>query len=83
VAQPLRVFVQASHRYRKECEMKPLPTDPAAFQARVFAAFADDLFDIGAGRSKSCERTEALRQISIQSTREAGGANNAPASNNG
>jgi hypothetical protein len=61
----------ASAAIAREHEMKPLPTDPMAFQARVFAALADDLFDIGAGRSKSCERTEALRQISIQSTREA------------
>ena len=55
--------------------MKELPSDPFAFQARVFAAFADDLFDIGARRSTSFERTEALRQISIQSQGSAGRGN--------
>lgn len=47
--------------------MKPLPNDPFAFQARVFDAFCNDLFDIAAGQSRSCKRTNALREISRQS----------------
>ena len=50
--------------------MKPLPTDPYAFQARVFDAFCNDLFDLAAGKSKSLDRTNALREIN-QTTREA------------
>jgi hypothetical protein len=56
--------------------MKPLPSDPFAFQARVMSAFCDDLFDIASGKSASCERTNALRQVSI-STRDGVRANNA------
>jgi hypothetical protein len=49
--------------------MKPLPDDPVAFQARVFSAFCNDLFDIAAGKAKSCERTNALRHISTKEHR--------------
>lgn len=74
--------------------MKAIPTDPFELQARVFGALCDDLFDIGAGKSRSLRRTDALREISrndmaeqainLESTpREAGCANNAPASNHG
>lgn len=56
--------------------MKPLPSDPLAFQARVMSAFCDDLLDMAAGRSSRCERTNALRQVSI-STRDGVRANNA------
>ena len=49
--------------------MKELPRDPYAFQARVFGALCDDLFDIASGKSAKCERTNAIRQVSI-STRE-------------
>jgi hypothetical protein len=45
--------------------VKSLPSDPLAFQARVFDAFCSDLFDMAAGKSSSCERTNALRQVSI------------------
>jgi hypothetical protein len=54
--------------------MKPLPSDPLAFQARVMSAFCDDLLDMAAGRSSRCERTNALRQVSI-STRKMGKRN--------
>lgn len=47
--------------------MKAPPRDPLAFKDRAFDAFCDDLFDIAAGRSSSCERTNALREISKQS----------------
>jgi hypothetical protein len=57
--------------------MKPLPTDPLAFRDRVFDALCNDLAE-----GKGVERTEALRHISKQH-REAGVANNAPASNHG
>lgn len=50
--------------------MKAPPTDPFEFQAKVMAAMCDDLFDMGAGKSKSFERMERLRQISIQSERQ-------------
>jgi hypothetical protein len=60
-----------------------LPTDPFAFQARVIGALCDDLFDIGSGKSSSFGRTNALREISIQSKREAGSAQEAPARNHG
>jgi hypothetical protein len=44
--------------------MKELPTNSTALQARVFGALCDDLFDIGAGKSRSCDRTNALLEIS-------------------
>ena len=56
--------------------MKPLPSDPLAFQARVMSAFCDDLFDMAAGRSSRCERTNALRQVSISTPRDGESANN-------
>ena len=65
--------------------MKPLPTDPFAFQARVFGALCDDLLDIASGQSSSCERTNALRQISQslreKQSRERGGSNVVPVNN--
>jgi hypothetical protein len=47
--------------------VKELPRDPLAFQSRVFGAFCEDLFDIAAGKSKQCDRTNALREISKRS----------------
>ena len=44
--------------------MKPLPTDPYAFQARVMSAMIDDLFDMGAGKSNRFERLNALHAVS-------------------
>jgi hypothetical protein len=64
--------------------VKPLPADPLAFQARIIGAFCDDLFDMAAGKSSSCERTNALRQVSITSHRDGGGnasCGNPPPSN--
>lgn len=50
-------------------EMKPLPTDPFAMQARATAALCADLFDIGAGKARTFERTEALR-ATLKATRK-------------
>lgn len=50
--------------------MRPLPRDPFAFQARIFNALCNDLYDMAAGKSNSCERTNALRQVSISTQRE-------------
>lgn len=60
--------------------MKPLPTDPFAFRAHVFAALCDDIADT---KARGFPRTDALREISKQSTREAGSAQEAPARNHG
>lgn len=49
--------------------MRPIPTDPLALQARVFSALADDLFDLGAGRSRRFQRLDALHEIA-KTTRE-------------
>lgn len=46
--------------------MKPIPTDPFALQARVVSALCDDLFDIGAGKSRSFRRTDAIRQVLVE-----------------
>jgi hypothetical protein len=43
--------------------MKPLPSDPLALRARVLGALCDDLFDLGAGRSRSFGRTDAMRAV--------------------
>lgn len=57
--------------------MNQLPTDPYAFQARVFGAFCDDLLD------GSFHRTNALREISKQSKRDGGGDRNPLPTNSG
>jgi hypothetical protein len=44
--------------------MKVPPSDPFAFQARVFDALCNDLFDVASGKSTGLQRTDALRQIS-------------------
>ena len=49
--------------------MKPLPNDPWAFQARTLKALCDDLFDLGAGKSRKFERLDALHHISTKETR--------------
>ena len=53
--------------------MKPIPSDPFAFQARVMDAL---LGDIGDTRAKGFPRLDALREISRETVR----ANNAPVS---
>lgn len=40
--------------------MKPVPTNPAEFGARVFDAFTADLRD---SKSRGFDRTEALRHV--------------------
>lgn len=61
--------------------MKPLPSDPYAFQARVFGALHADLFDIGSRKSSSFVRTDALLEISKQSKEGGRSPNKQPASN--
>lgn len=58
--------------------MKPLPEpdDPWALQARIMSAVCNDIMDGG-------NRFQAMREIRKQASREAGGSNKAPASNNG
>jgi hypothetical protein len=46
--------------------MKEPPRDPLAMQARTIGALCDDLFDIGARRSTSFARVDALREITKQ-----------------
>ena len=53
--------------------MRDLPTDPLALQARVFGALCDDIHDMGAGRSRSFDRTNAIREILVQRDSAAGG----------
>ena len=59
--------------------MRDLPTDPFAFQARAVSALCDDLFDMGAGKSRSFRRLDALREVSKQTKRDAGRDSNRPA----
>ena len=43
--------------------MKPPPTNPELLRQRAFAALMEDMFDLGAGKSRSFERTDALRSV--------------------
>ncbi len=49
--------------------MKPLPPDQLDLRARVLNALCEDLFDLGAGRARSFERTNALRAVLRQQRR--------------
>lgn len=51
--------------------MKPLPSDPFAFQARVMAAFNADLSDLAAFKRDGFARTNALRAVSIATNQRA------------
>lgn len=61
--------------------MKPLPEDPFAFQARVMSALCDDILDLGARRDGTFPRMAALREVSIQTTREPAQPNKRAGSN--
>ena len=50
--------------------MRPLPADPLAFHALVISAFCDDI-----ASGKGWERTNALREVSIQSKEREGQLN--------
>lgn len=43
--------------------MNPPPTNPDQLRQRAFAALLEDMFDLGAGKSRSFERTDALRHV--------------------
>jgi len=45
--------------------MKPLPSDPYAFQARIMAALIGDILDRD---STTFKRLDALREVLIQTT---------------
>lgn len=44
--------------------MKPLPSDPFEYQARVMAAMCADLSDLETFKKHGFARTEALRRVS-------------------
>ena len=63
---PLSPDVRVGLDRQEEDEMKPIPTDPSALQARVFGALCEDLFDLGAGKARTFRRVDTLREIRRQ-----------------